>query len=321
MTTAILLLSFLLGFLLNRANACTVAAVERAVVEREYDWLRGLGTAMGWAAFALLGAAALWPESLDLPNPLPVGAQAVGGGVLLAIGALLNGGCFLGSISVLCRGNLNVAGMLLGVGAALVVVPRDAPLLFSVRPVLHDEFPLRPGVWLGGMVLATVVVATSVVQMLRRRSELSLSWRGRFSPELTLPLVGVTGGALFAIYPDWSYVTLIDRIAHQDLVHLTVADAGGAIAIFLGAGISAALRQQFELRWPKLRPFVASTAGGLLMGLGAALIPGGNDALMLWTVPGLALYGAMAVLSMVATLWLLSRVSHKRVHAIPPDRE
>ena len=43
-------------------------------------------------------------------------------------------------------------------------------------------------------------------------------------------------------------------------------------------------------------------AGGMLMGLAAKLIPGGSDMLLLWSIPGLALYGAVAYLIMLATL-------------------
>jgi hypothetical protein len=40
----------------------------------------------------------------------------------------------------------------------------------------------------------------------------------------------------------------------------------------------------------------------MLMGAGAGYIPGGNDMLLLWSIPGLALYGAVAYLIMMATL-------------------
>jgi hypothetical protein len=40
------------------------------------------------------------------------------------------------------------------------------------------------------------------------------------------------------------------------------------------------------------------------MGLGAALVPGGNDMLLLWAIPGLTLYGVLAYLIMLAVIAL-----------------
>ena len=38
------------------------------------------------------------------------------------------------------------------------------------------------------------------------------------------------------------------------------------------------------------------------MGCGAALVPGGNDSLLLWAIPGLTLYGTLAYFLMLATI-------------------
>ena len=38
------------------------------------------------------------------------------------------------------------------------------------------------------------------------------------------------------------------------------------------------------------------------MGFGAQIIPGGNDTLLLWTIPGLATYGALAYGTMIAVI-------------------
>ena len=40
------------------------------------------------------------------------------------------------------------------------------------------------------------------------------------------------------------------------------------------------------------------------MGCGAALIPGGNDRLLLWAIPGLTLYGVLAFGLMLAVMAL-----------------
>jgi uncharacterized membrane protein YedE/YeeE len=304
-TVAAILVAFFLGFLLSRAHACTFAAVERAFARRRADWIGGLGIVVGWSAFLLLGLSALWQESVDLPAFAAVRWPVVLGGVLLGAGARLNGGCFLGSISLLGRGNLNTAGMLVGVGAALALLSSEVSLLLPVRPLDETRVTTMSNPWLAGMALASAVVVATVFRAAVSPASLRLPLRGELPPILALPLVGLAGGMLFALHPNWSYSTLIDRIAHLEFARLSLAEGGSAVAVFLGAGTGAVLQQRFELQLPKLVPFSTSLGGGLLMGLGAGLVPGSNDVLLLWTIPGLALHGLVAIVVMAGTIWLL----------------
>lgn len=48
-----------------------------------------------------------------------LGWQTVAGGVLLGLGALLNGGCYLGSITYLGSGNSNFLFTLVGIALSL----------------------------------------------------------------------------------------------------------------------------------------------------------------------------------------------------------
>jgi hypothetical protein len=73
--------------------------------------------------------------------------------------------------------------------------------------------------------------------------------------------------------------------------------------MFGGSLVSARLRKHgFRLRWPTVKTMVKRTLAGILMGLGALLIPGGNDTLLLIGLPAGAWQAALAYVLFVATV-------------------
>ncbi len=129
--------------------------------------------------------------------------------------------------------------------------------------------------------------------------------RHRKGPVLALVLVGIAGGTVYACNPDWSYTSGLYRIAASGLEPASLRAELGAIAVVLGVAVSAVLGGVFRLQVPDLRSAIMHLAGGGLMGTGALLVPGGNDTLMLWAIPGLTLYGLVAYAIMIATIALL----------------
>jgi hypothetical protein len=73
--------------------------------------------------------------------------------------------------------------------------------------------------------------------------------------------------------------------------------------MFGGSIVSARLRQRrFMLEWPTIEDIVRRTLGGILMGLGALLIPGGNDTLLMVGLPMGAWQAALAYVLFVASV-------------------
>ena len=56
------------------------------------------------------------------------------------------------------------------------------------------------------------------------------------------------------------------------------------------------------LEWPTVKNIVSRTLGGILMGLGALLIPGGNDTLLMIGFPMGAWQAVLAYVLLVASL-------------------
>ena len=113
----LLLLTFVLGALLSRVSLCAVAAVQQFIVRHETEGLRGLALAAGGAGLSLLLLAALLPQSVSLPADSPLQFGVLTGGMLLGLGAMINGGCYLGSVLYVGTGNLNFLFTLAGIGS------------------------------------------------------------------------------------------------------------------------------------------------------------------------------------------------------------
>ncbi len=289
------LAGLLLGAALVRANSCTVASTRRLIIERRADWMLGLFVAIGWAGLVLLSFAFLWPIKVKFPADMPIAMPLVIGSIVLGMGALLNKGCFLGSVSQLCRGNLNYLFTLAGIAVALILVPKmhNGDGVTGGKSAA-DAIAAVNFTWFG--CLAAIIFGVMILYSIRKLA------RRRTIPMMALIIVGVAGGVIYTFNPDWSYTSVLDRAIHGSLDAHNWALEIGAVAMFGGATISSILGSKFTLVWPSLFEAAGCSAGGFLMGSGAAMIPGGNDTMMLWSIPGLAQHGIIAYLIMVATI-------------------
>jgi toxin CptA len=270
--------TFVLGGLLSRVSLCTVAAAQQCVVGRDARALSTLVLAASGAGVSLLLLAALLPDSVRLPADAQFRWGILGGGLLLGIGALINGGCYLGSVLYLGTGNVNFLFTLLGIGVGL----HGANWLAPLAPV---ELPgLRMA--MGAMLLAGLGVSTLVAIVVlsnRRKRELWLALSA-----------GLVAGLVFARQPAWSYGSALESLVRRNSALVSWSSVAAALGLFAGAVIGATLGGRFRLQPFRVLRALRCLAGGAIMGFGAALVPGGNDNLLLWAIPGLAAYGFLA---------------------------
>jgi uncharacterized membrane protein YedE/YeeE len=279
----LLLLTFALGLALARVSLCAVGALQQLIHARQYDGLLRLLLATSGAGVTLLLLAGLAPGQVLLPADVATHAGAITGGVLLGLGALINGGCYLGSVLYLGSGNLNFLLTLVGIAggeflstlASGMALPAAANLRMSMGPA-----------WIAG---AAGFILIILVVLFRARS------RGRW---LALG-AGLLAGLVYARHPGWSYGTVLDSIARGNFVRMTWIMNLAALLLFAGAVSGALLAGRFHLQWPTAARSLRCLAGGAIMGVGAARVPGGNDLLLLWAIPGLTIYGALAYASML----------------------
>ena len=282
----LLLLTFALGAALSRVSLCAVAGMQQALEAGNYAGLQRLLLAAGSAGAILLLFAGVLPERVSLPFDTALRFGMVGGGLLLGVGALINGGCYLGSVLYLGTGNMNFLFTLGGLALAARVA--------EFRAVLHTG--AAPGL--------RVVTGTTWYLGLALFSMVTLATLGtaRFKGRYRAVLAGLLAGVVYARHPGWSYSSVIETLVAGPGEASDWRANLAALMLFAGALAGAWLAGRFRWQPPTFMGGVRRFAGGTIMGLGAALVPGGNDTLLLWAIPGLTIYGVLAYGSMLVAI-------------------
>lgn len=291
----IILFAFGLGFTLTRASTCTVAATRRLVVRRKKDWLVGIAVAVGWAGVTLIGLKAIFEDQVVGPSFAPINAMLIGAAVVMGVGAYLNNGCFIGSVGRISGGDTSYLMTFAGLVIARIIGNQfgSASPLVQAGTLSDSAFQLGT-VWLFSA-LFLVLSAYGIVQALRKK-------KGAF---VALCLMGVFAALTFASDPGWAYEPWIGRVVGGQGLSNDLLVEMAILALFGGAIISRILKGNFAFQKPSARKTVFCFLGGILMGLGAMGVPGGNDTLLLWTIPNFNWFGLVAYLVMVVTVALL----------------
>lgn len=282
----------LIGFSAHRASLCNVRAVAEILQARNFRMLGGLLQAVLWMA-ALTGVLVLVAgvETQPVPVRMPLG-WALAGGLVFGVGAAINGGCSLSTLHRLVDGNLGMlatlGGFVVGIGAWVWLM--DASVPAQITPVASPwlRYP-RLAPWLLAALLCWV--ALRLAQFLRQATLAGPRGlvRGALAPaydvSVAAALLGLAAGLLFATQGAWSYSNFLrSAVFHQ----LGIAMAPSAwhallVACLLGGMLVSALQRR-SLAWGApggLAGWMRHAGGGLFMGAGAAMIPGGNDTLVL----------------------------------------
>jgi hypothetical protein len=300
-------IAFLLGFVLQRASLCTVANMDRWITKGRADGMLGLAAATCSAGVVVLGLSWAMPELVALPASLPVTPLIALGGLLLGAGSLVNGSCYIGSIVRISSGNLNYLATLIGLGLAA----RGTWLWSSgdqgpgAATAAHAA-PLWPAFWLAFAAVASV----TLLGAFGRAGVAQLTLRGRWPRGLALVATGLAGGAVFGGQPGWSYSIITSNAYAGKALPAALL---GAVALFAGAVLSARLAGGFHLSGLTVPHVARCLLGGTIMGIGAGLVPGGNDSLLLWTMPGLALHGLVAYAGMLLAIGMPMLLVRRRV--------
>jgi len=295
-----------------------VRAVLEIVHARTAHMLASFLKAALWAALVFGLAFWLAPGNnvLAVLEPRPL---AVAGGFLFGLGAAANGACAYSTLQRVADGDLwgltTLAGMALG---ALGWVALDATLLMT-HPATVPVAWTQIGVWAPWLV--TLLVALGFLEAYRL-------WRahpgGRLDRRMLAShyrvasaalVMGLCAGLLYALQGGWSYTTTLRRAidsGYRGVPGPTLIQLALFAAFFGGMLLSSFQRGSFRARWRPAASIWPRLAGGVLMGVGAAMVPGGNDTLILTGLPafsGWALAAYVAVLAGVGTgLALLRRL-------------
>ena len=313
-----LLCAALLGLAMQRGATCLVVAVDEWLQHRRVGRAAALAEAALWSGtgFLVLQAAGWMPA---LSAGYDVSAWTLAGAVVLGLGAVLNGGCVVGSVAKLGSGQWAYAATPLGffLGCKLADLSGTVPQAHALAaPVALASAPTALG-WL--LLVALLLRALWAWQR--------HGWR--FSPHAATASIGLIFALLVAMAGSWSYTDVLADIAHpMAQARRLNAPMQWSLAAALFAGALAGGLTAGRWTWPRSAPWswpwrkaLRCLLGGALLGWGSLWVPGSNDSLLLLGLPLLWPHAWPALATMVLTIALALRVRAGKFRSAPPNPE
>jgi hypothetical protein len=299
----------LLGFANQRGGICTVGAIREIVVERRCGRLVALVEAsiLVGVGLIVLNAAGLLPQA---PRGYRAGTATVVGGVLLGIGSFINGSCAIGTIARIGARQwayfATLAGFFLG---SLAMVWLAAPERMDDGSII-----LIASAWLTtGCIALFIARLLTHGRSIRRTGIPPLHYI--WSPHVATTIIGLCFLVVFVTVGGWSYTDTLAGLARGTTLEV-VPTLLLFLALFTGALIGGWTAGASGIKFPKATTVGRCLIGGGLMGVGAALIPGGSDGLILIGMPLLWPYAWIAFASMCITIFIATLLT--RPNALRP---
>jgi uncharacterized protein len=290
------ILAFWLGYSTNQSGTCVVAAAHEIVHHRRAR--RMIGLTIATLAAGLVAVPLAWsPVGAVLAGSTGLSIALVIGGIAFGLGAIINDACLLGSLGRLGNGESRLLALPLGLTAGfLVTFGLYQPKFQSFASILSTPSTTA------AVILASFLVALVLLIAFLFRS--ALKEAGTRTAAVSMVVLGITGGALYVLMPAWAYADLLLANLPLGLGRTQGAAVTTVLAAVAGAVVSAHRKRTWRLRGASLRQLAETFAGGALMGAGTALIPGGNDSLILAAIPALSLSGIVAYVVMFVVIAL-----------------
>jgi uncharacterized membrane protein YedE/YeeE len=300
-------LAALLGFAAHRASVCTVRAVAEVLSSRTAFMFGSVAKTVLWVSAVTIPILWLVPSTTPVPG-WQFSASAIAGGFVFGIGAAINGACAYSTMARLVDGE---GGMLMTIAGFAIGVFLFVNLLGSgwvVRPTPTPTMVASALSWL--LIIAALVLIWGIYELVRL-------WRSRpagttlstlvcarqYRLSTAALLMGVASAALVLMYGPLGYTSTFEQLIEAGFGTRPWPTAVRwllLIAVLLGMLLSTLERGSFRIDFRPRTMWIRNLLGGVLMGLGVALIPGGNDALVLYAIPSLSPHALPAYLAMAA---------------------
>jgi uncharacterized membrane protein YedE/YeeE len=310
-----LLFALVLGFAAHRGSVCTVRAVAEAMHARTFMMFGSVVKSVLWIVAVTLPVFLIIPATAASVGGWQLTLLAAAGGFVFGLGAGINGACAYSTMARLAEGEaamvVTIAGFAIGVFGFTLLVGGDA----IARPSPAPALILSLTTW--GLVIAILLLAYLAYEVWRL-------WRtrpvGKSLRELVLArpyrlstaalVMGISGAMVFLLYGSAGYTSTFEVVVEGALGDRPWPSTSRwllLVAVILGMFLSSLARGGLRLDWRPRLDWLRNIFGGALMGLGAALTPGGNDVLVLYSLPSvsphaLPSYAALALGVVVAIL-------------------
>ncbi|HYC01793.1 MAG TPA: YeeE/YedE thiosulfate transporter family protein [Azospirillaceae bacterium] len=319
-----LLLAFCVGFAVRRGGVCALSGVEDLASGRGPAMFLSFLKASGWVVLVTVPLSWIWPTVTLAPAMAP-SLLALTGGMLYGVGAAINGACAFATLSRLGSGDISFSLTLVGMAAGYVA---QAAIVGTVAHPPPLQSPLAgPEPWVLALLLGVAaLLAAELVRLWRvdgfgrGRARDGSGGKTGWDKGASMLVIGTGAGLLYAIHGAWMYTATL----HDLVSGFPLAEEAWRLALLAAvlAGAAFSSRAKGIWRTTKRSPSVwaAHLGGGMLMGFGALLVPGGNDVLVLQAIPGLSPHAIPTYLAMCGgmALVLLIRREAKgvRVHLV-----
>jgi len=322
-------LAGLIGLVADRTSICTVKAVMEVLTTRRAYMLLSFAKTVLW----VVGVTIALTWLLDAPRPASIAYDIAWpvllGGVIFGVGAVLNGGCAFSTLIRLGNGNFGMLLTLSGFAMALAFYQLGDFGSAGLDPVrAASSFAMSSDT---ALVLGAILAVWLIWELIRlwRTAEAARWWTLWSSPRFRLStaalIIGISNGILYAYLGTWSYTYAIRRGVTQMATPVSIDNSHAStimlwslfLAVVAGVVVSAAMGRQFALSWRPQKAWHAYFWGGGLMGLGAAMVPGGNDVLLLNAIPGLSPHALPAYLAMLFGIFVALSVKKRLLGELP----
>lgn len=305
-------LASILGFAAHRASVCTVRAVAEMTHSGTGYMLASIVKSAVWIFAITIPVFLLVPQTSMGISGWQLTFTAIFGGLLFGTGAGINGACAYSTMARMVDGEvgmmITVVGFALGVlifiglvGTNVVARPVAAPGKVPDMLVYAPYITAVLFVW----------VAYEAIRLWRTRPEAATLRSMILAPQYRLStsalLIGLASGAIFLLFGSAGYTTTLQQVIEGYFGTRPPPAYGRWIvlcAVVFGMLLSTWQRGSFRIDWRPRWSWSRNILGGTLMGLGTALLPGGNDALVLYGLPSLSPHALPAYAALIVGIFV-----------------
>lgn len=293
----VMICAFLMGYAINQGSTCAVTAAKQLIHQRHGTMFTGFVVAMGTAGLLCLPLSWLFGSAVHLQGNVPLSPTLALGAILLAVGAVVNDACLLGTLSRVGHGEIRFLALPLGLAIGFALADRQTALVAGAATDNPYAVLSLSGVLIVAAFAALLLASWVVMGRIDPRPS-QTGWTLRRA----MVVLGTCGALLFAVTPGWTYADAVHRAFAAGGMNAMVGFGvlWAAASVLAGAVVSGIRARAFVLQRPTVAATSRSLIGGAIMAFGGSLIPGGNDTLLLASVPaattsGLAAYTIMSI--------------------------
>ena len=212
------------------------------------------------------------------------------GGLLLGFGSGMNQGCSVSTMNQLAKGHLGKIATMMGWFIGWVIWQYSQRYWFSDL-TFSSAKPLS---------IINILSVGAVVSIL------FIVFFIKFKPSKKLfmgvSLIGLLASLLYYVEPLWQPSALINDLGNE--VFFDGVEPSGirimiVMGLMVGMWLAVAVNHDVRVRLPKLTQMVRYIIAGTLMGVGASMALGGNDAQILLGIPSISIGAFVTLTSMI----------------------